>query len=847
MKAIQTANNGGNSRFSLKNNHYIKLLSNINRTGLFSAFTFLLLALTCLFPISKGEQNTEAVTGTAQSSSLTLNVTGDTASVELDVNSTDGTFASSSSDNSAAFSVVTNNFSGYTLSISGSDNDGKLYDTTKKYFLEPLTSAVSEADFSSTSSLNGKWGYKPSKFNSIANNNYLPAPTTTASTLDTTSVANPTANNYTISLGLRADYGTAANTYTNAFVITAVPNPIAYVITYDANTTDTVSNMPAAQNSTTSATSTTLSDKTPAREGYDFKGWCTTAPTTTNPDACTGTTFQPGDIYGIDQTTENITTLYAIWKEQIAGYIQDYTYVRCSNEAVGKSVKLMDKRDDKVYTARYINGLCTMIDNLDFALTSGMTLSPDTTNVTSSRTLSTVGSLTAGNSYDEPRTAKNSNITGAGLHYNYAAATAGTITGSSNSTEATQDICPKGWRLPTGQNGGEQTLLTNGTWQSWNTTYQTAFNSVAAGLYSNGSLYDSGSNGYWWSSTAYLTTFRYILFYSTSDGLRSGYNRNRNLGLSVRCVKAKPGVTISFNANGGTGTMDMQKIDAGQSANLTANTFTRTNYVFTGWNTEPDGSGTSYANAATYTAPASEDNKIVVLYAQWAEISLQNYSKALCQANASSSAATVKDSRDGKSYRIRYINGVCTMIDNLDFALTTGMTLTPDTTNVTTNRTFGTVGSLTTNDNSGSYSQVRTARTGATGYGTHYNYAAATAGTIIGTSDNTDATEDICPKGWKLPDGHNAGTSGATTLDQYHLANNKWHTWDDTYTVVFNAVAARVYSDGTLVTSNGNWWSSTANGATSRYYLRYSSDSGLYSGLGDGNRYYGLSVRCVLK
>lgn len=170
MKAIQTANNGGNSRFSLKNNHYIKLLSNINRTGLFSAFTFLLLALTCLFPISKGEQNTEAVTGTAQSSSLTLNVTGDTASVELDVNSTDGTFASSSSDNSAAFSVVTNNFSGYTLSISGSDNDGKLYDTTKKYFLEPLTSAVSEADFSSTSSLNGKWGYKPSKFNSIANN-----------------------------------------------------------------------------------------------------------------------------------------------------------------------------------------------------------------------------------------------------------------------------------------------------------------------------------------------------------------------------------------------------------------------------------------------------------------------------------------------------------------------------------------------------------------------------------------------------------------------------------------------------------------------------------------------------
>ena len=97
MKAIQTTNNQGgklSSKFSLKNNHYIKHNRNINKTGLLSAFTFLLLALTCLFPISKGEQNTEAVTGTVQSSSLTLNVSKSAASVELDVNSNTGTFAS---------------------------------------------------------------------------------------------------------------------------------------------------------------------------------------------------------------------------------------------------------------------------------------------------------------------------------------------------------------------------------------------------------------------------------------------------------------------------------------------------------------------------------------------------------------------------------------------------------------------------------------------------------------------------------------------------------------------------------------------------------------------------------
>jgi len=753
--------------------------------------------------------------------------------VELDVNSNTGTFASSTTDNSAAFSVTTNNFSGYTLTISGNDDEGKLYDSTKQNFLTSLANATSETDFSSTSNtnLNGQWGYKPSKFNSIANNNYLPAPTTTASTLDTTSVANPTANNYTISLGLRADYTTTANTYSNSFIITAVPNPIAYVITYDANTTDTVSNMPASQNSTTSATSITLADKTPVRDNYDFKGWCTVAPTASSPDTCTGTTFQPGDIYGIDQTSENITVLYAIWKEQIAGYIQDYTYARCSNEAASKAVKLMDKRDDKVYTARYINGLCTMTQNLDFELTTGMTLSPDTTNVTSSRTLSTVGSLTAGNSYDEPRTAKNSNITGAGLHYNYAAATAGTITGYSNTTEATQDICPAGWRLPTGNNGGEQFILNNSTWQSNNANYPNEFNPVAAGYYYNGSLSYSGTYGYWWSSTADSTTGRYSLIYSTRNDLTSGRSGSRDGGYSVRCVKAKPGVTISFNANGGTGTMNMQKIDAGQSANLTANTFTRTDYVFTGWNTEPDGSGTSYSDQANYTAPTSEDNKIVVLYAQWKGTTMQTYTAAQCQADASSQAVTVKDARDNKTYTVRYINGNCWMTQNLRLAA--GTTLTPSDTNIASAYT------LPNNDLAlgNSYVEARLHDSGNTDNGYWYNYCAASAGTICTESNSTDAIYDICPAGWHLPTLTDNRTIGGTST-----------SGDSTYTTVFSPIAGGRYYDGSLTGTYGYWWSSTRMGGTSRRYLAnrgailysyFSDASDLYS------RYNGYYIRCI--
>ena len=829
MKAIQTANNQRgklSSKFHFRNNNYIKLLSNINRTGLFSAFTFLLLALTCLFPISKGEQNTEAVTGTVQSSSLTLNVSQSAASVELDVNSNTGTFASSTTDNSAAFSVTTNNFSGYTLTISGNDDEGKLYDSTKQNFLTSLANATSETDFSSTSSLNGKWGYKPSKFNSIANNNYLPAPTTTASTLDTTSVANPTANNYTISLGLRADYGTAANTYTNAFVITAVPNPIAYVITYDANTTDTVSNMPAAQNSTTSATSITLADKTPVRDNYDFKGWCTVAPTTANPDTCTGTTFQPGDIYGIDQTSENITVLYAIWKKQII-YIQDYSYTQCSTEVVDAPATVVDKRDNKEYTVRYINGICTMTQNLDFELTTGMTLSPDTTNVTMTRTLGTVGSLTAGDSYDEPRTAKNSNITGAGLHYNYAAATAGTITGSSNSTEATQDICPKGWRLPT---LAEQTSITGTSQDNFSTTNVTAFNAVAAGFYFSGSLNDSGSGGLWWSSTADSNASRYSLFYDTTLGLYSGniYYRGssvRNRGLSVRCVKAKPGVTISFNANGGTGTMDMQKIDAGQSANLTANTFTRTDYVFTGWNTEPDGSGTSYSNQANYTAPASEDNKIVVLYAQWMP-AMQNYTLAQCQSDAAEAPVTVIDKRDNNSYTVRYINGNCWMTQNLRIG--SGVRLTHEDSNIAAEATF----TVTSTDMAVSFTEAKAYDSGNIDYGYYYNYCAATAGTICTDSDSTEAIYDICPSGWHIPNKTQAQTIGTNS---------------STNVAAFSPVYSGHYYNNKAsdIGSYGEWWLSTASSlAANRYFLYYYSGN-LYYNPADYSRRYGLPIRCI--
>lgn len=70
--------------------------------------------------------------------------------------------------------------------------------------------------------------------------------------------------------------------------------------------------------------------------------------------------------------------------------------------------------------------------------------------------------------------------------------------------------------------------------------------------------------------------------------------------------------TLSYNANGGSGSMSSQTVTEGQAAKLKANTFTRPKYIFNGWNTRADGSGTAYADNATLTL--TEDT---TLYAQW--------------------------------------------------------------------------------------------------------------------------------------------------------------------------------------------------------------------------------------
>lgn len=76
--------------------------------------------------------------------------------------------------------------------------------------------------------------------------------------------------------------------------------------------------------------------------------------------------------------------------------------------------------------------------------------------------------------------------------------------------------------------------------------------------------------------------------------------------------------TVKFDGNGATGgkTADL-KCTYGQNANLTANGFVRKGFVFTGWNTKADGTGTGYADRAAIKDLTDEDGKVITFYAQW--------------------------------------------------------------------------------------------------------------------------------------------------------------------------------------------------------------------------------------
>lgn len=108
-------------------------------------------------------------------------------------------------------------------------------------------------------------------------------------------------------------------------------------------------------------------------------------------------------------------------------------------------------------------------------------------------------------------------------------------------------------------------------------------------------------------------------YYNAGDTYTAGtgYTRdNQGIGGQPRHLYAvynpNPMVSLNYNNNGGSGTMQRDTVRAGQSVKVKENKFTRNGYKFKGWNTEKNGKGTSYKVGKEFNLEAD-----LTLYAQW--------------------------------------------------------------------------------------------------------------------------------------------------------------------------------------------------------------------------------------
>lgn len=111
------------------------------------------------------------------------------------------------------------------------------------------------------------------------------------------------------------------------------------------------------------------------------------------------------------------------------------------------------------------------------------------------------------------------------------------------------------------------------------------------------------------------TTFNQTSAYEASDfaDLSAG---SKTVDLYVKWVVNT--YKVKYNGNGSTGGSTAESTHTyGVAKNLTANGFTKTGYLFAGWNTKADGTGTAYTNKQSVSNLTATNNGTVTLYAQW--------------------------------------------------------------------------------------------------------------------------------------------------------------------------------------------------------------------------------------
>ena len=93
--------------------------------------------------------------------------------------------------------------------------------------------------------------------------------------------------------------------------------------------------------------------------------------------------------------------------------------------------------------------------------------------------------------------------------------------------------------------------------------------------------------------------------------------------------------TVTFDANGGIGTIASISAEEGREIALPENTFTRTGHVFAGWNTKNDGTGTNHEDKSAIKLTGD-----ITLYAKWT-VTVDSVSEAITSIPADGNVHTV--------------------------------------------------------------------------------------------------------------------------------------------------------------------------------------------------------------
>ena len=275
--------------------------------------------------------------------------------------------------------------------------------------------------------------------------------------------------------------------------------------------------------------------------------------------------------------------------------------------------------------------------------------------------------------------------------------------------------------------------------------------------------------------------------------------------------------TVSFDANGGTGSMSSMTFGKGETKTLTANAFTRTGWTFIGWNTKSDGSGTSYTNKQSITPTEN-----LTLYAQWEE------------------------SKD---------TGTANGHDWVDLGLPSGTKWATTNVGASTPEGYGNYyawGETTTKSsyNWSTYKWCNGSSSSMTKYCTSSSYGTVDNKTTLDLSD--DAAYVNWGTSWRMP----------TKAEQDELRNTSYTTWTWTTqngvngykvtsktngnSIFLPAAGYRYDSSLSYAGSGGYFWSSSLNTSYSYYAYVLGFNSGGV-GWSYDYRYYGRSVRAVLR